>query len=815
MGGGGSKGGGSGETNGQQTDGGRELASPNGSVSSMHAVVPAWSSGVPPLAVPTVAPRRARRTLQQNTVKVPAPRPDPSGPPGAMATKGGYEKSDVVVMASPAGGPGADPSPKLGQLKGMLQNGLIEQSDYDERKRQLLDGMILEEFDDVLAIADRALAGAAGSLASPASLGAPLSPDAAVGQGVEPSVLLKTSRARLLVKPLDEDLDPWDRQRWWESDVGREERLLKLCAGTDTLSWHAISSGEKLGEISLRDCTLRRTTTRPRGQGSPGFVLTSRGSSEGEVPLAGAPHRTECHVRMAVDDGAELAELAEFEDWMDALAPFLPRPGVGVSLRFLQRFIAEHPEAAARVVTGSSGAMSSAAVYERYISQGLLATESYVERMLRDPASVSADTDDEMGVGVGVSMSKQPHDVGPSTVFVSHCHESSFGELVATLAQTELRAVKAEQQKFRSYYWIDLFCQPAHTPRAAAKARANEAKERAAVRRAFEEAAAMTGGGAGSLSMDGFRLALQKVGVHHPQSVLRDLLESLDMTGNGTHIELPEFESVVSEYRKTHAVPALHVLAGTAPGAAGGGGGGVSGALQTSGRGGGGGGGGLDVLAIGSSPGEELASRRNCIASAWHPSGVPKLLVLLSEWPTPKSLLHRLGCWHELMLSIELGADMALELSPQARKDFIAQVKSGELSFTLDQRPRWNRPRPGVYSSGPVAQAIDLRTVAAHAKAHATARERERDRTRRPGSSVAPTSSAAQHWLVGAGMRAEEVDWVLHQVEQLPTLTTRGQGGRWVTRGIERLNTAVRNAVEEELYALYQDSVFTGPVTRD
>jgi hypothetical protein len=64
-------------------------------------------------------------------------------------------------------------------------------------------------------------------------------------------------------------------------------------------------------------------------------------------------------------------------------------------------------------------------------------------------------------------------------------------------------------------------------------------------------------------------------------------------------------------------------------------------------------------------------------------------------------------------------------------------------------------------------------------------------------------------------MRAEEVDWVLHQVEKLPTLTTHGQGGHWVTRGVERLNTAVRNALEEELYSLYQDSVYTGPVMRD
>ena len=176
---------------------------------------------------------------------------------------------------------------------------------------------------------------------------------------------------------------------------------------------------------------------------------------------------------------------------------------------------------------------------------------------------------------------------------------------------------------------------------------------------------------------------------------------------------------------------------------------------------------------------------------AWHPAGVPKLLLLLVEWPSPTAL-RRLGCWYELMMAIEVGADLQFELSPAARAGFINQVKTGDLSFTIDQRPRWNRPRPGEYSSGPVAQAIDLRTVAALAKGKAVDRERRNE----------------QHWL--GGHKAEEVDWILHQVEQLPTLTTRGQGGRWVTRGIDRLNTAVRNAVEEELHALYQDSVFTG-----
>eukprot|EP01043_Picozoa_sp_COSAG02_P078490 COSAG02_NODE_17695_length_986_cov_1.801578_1_plen_103_part_10 len=102
------------------------------------------------------------------------------------------DKSDVVVMASPANGQLGNPAPKLRQLKEMLQNGLIEQSDYEERKRQLLDGMIMEEFDDVLTIADRALASAATSGLSPAgTVGTMLVPGVAQGLGVELGVVLK------------------------------------------------------------------------------------------------------------------------------------------------------------------------------------------------------------------------------------------------------------------------------------------------------------------------------------------------------------------------------------------------------------------------------------------------------------------------------------------------------------------------------------------------------------------------------------------------------------------------------------------------
>eukprot|EP01043_Picozoa_sp_COSAG02_P049737 COSAG02_NODE_5027_length_4718_cov_1.853215_2_plen_363_part_00 len=338
---------------------------------------------------------------------------------------------------------------------------------------------------------------------------------------------------------------------------------------------------------------------------------------------------------------------------------------------------------------------------------------------------------------------------------------------------------------------------------------------------------------------------------------------------------------------------------------------------------------------------EEMVSRRRCISAAWHPSNVPTLLLILSEWPAPKALVERLECWHELMLSIEVGADMRIELSPAARLAFMAQVGSAELSFTFDQRPRWNRGRSptesgGVdgYSSGLVAQAIDIRAVVAHTKSRATIWERAQARKRamdmgiggaphlphlphgandvaRQATDLPSQPSAVQpartttaskwtkgvnavglsirylrdtqaegdteplpdmqdvsddsdgvlednpatkiayrglvaservqqvysnrlparsppsqpsvvqrirdigidqllehgpgaHWLSGPG--AEEADWVLHQVEQLPTLTIRGQGGRWVTSGVERLNMAVRNALEEELYSLYHDS---------
>jgi hypothetical protein len=92
--------------------------------------------------------------------------------------------------------------------------------------RQLLDGLVAGDFDEQL----RAIRGGGGGRAGGQPLG----------------VVVKSAQVRLMTKPLEEDLeDPWERQRWWESNVGREPRLLKLMAGTDTLEWCAISSGER------------------------------------------------------------------------------------------------------------------------------------------------------------------------------------------------------------------------------------------------------------------------------------------------------------------------------------------------------------------------------------------------------------------------------------------------------------------------------------------------------------------------------------------------------------------------------------------
>ena len=191
--------------------------------------------------------------------------------------------------------------------------------------------------------------------------------------------------------------------------------------------------------------------------------------------------------------------------------------------------------------------------------------------------------------------------------------------------------------------------------------------------------------------MGGFVDALKKVGVNYDQDTMRQLFAKLDINGNGT-VELPEFEAVVSEWRASN--PSAPTL--------------VSSARSH-----------IDGMYGPAEPdnsettlGEALGTRRRPIEAAWSPIGVPRVLLVLSEWPTPLSLVTQLGCWYDLMLALELGADISVALSASARRDFLAQVNSGELSFTLDQRPRWNRARPGLYSSGPVAQAIDVRMVA-------------------------------------------------------------------------------------------------------
>jgi hypothetical protein len=99
---------------------------------------------------------------------------------------------------------------------------------------------------------------------------------------------------------------------------------------------------------------------------------------------------------------------------------------------------------------------------------------------------------------------------------------------------------------------------------------------------------------------------------------------------------------------------------------------------------------------------------------------------------------------------------------------FVAQVELGELSFTLDQRPRWNRARPGHYGSGPVAQAIDVRGVAARTRRQLASLEQRGGGGGGGGGGAGRPSSLLLHPI-----RAAEVDWILHQIEQLPVQSYR------------------------------------------
>lgn len=189
------------------------------------------------------------------------------------------------------------------------------------------------------------------------------------------------------------------------------------------------------------------------------------------------------------------------------------------------------------------------------------------------------------------------------------------------------------------------------------------------------------------------------------------------------------------------------------------------------------------------------------MAASWHPSGVPKLVLVLCGWPTP-TCFASIGCWYELLTAVDLGADTTVQLSAKAKAGFLQQVETGELSFTLDQRPRWNRPQPGQYSAGPVSQLIDLRSAAAAATRAAT--EPNSSRPDRLG------------WVPGgdlslvASPQPAEVEWVLAAAAALSTATFKTAGGRWVLMGLERLEYTFRSAVEEALYVEFTNSVLSG-----
>eukprot|EP01052_Picozoa_sp_SAG31_P045195 SAG31_NODE_8161_length_1506_cov_1.821606_1_plen_385_part_01 len=385
-----------------------------------------------------------------------------------------------------------------------------------------------------------------------------------------------------------------------------------------------------MGEVRLgQQALVRRTTTRPRGQGTPGFVLRvpleHRSRSDGENDSAGAIAQEwqEFHVQML----STAMAVDEFESWMDALGPYLAAHSVGVSLRFLQRFVKENP-------TIVSEQMTTAQAYAEFVVVGLKPTESYVEAHLKgDPQS----------------RGRHAHELGPATTYISHALSAPAVQLIGSLAEIELQAGKQQQIVGRAYYWLDIFCQSEFSPGEGARndRQPHKYRQRDIVRAAFNAADIC---GVGGLSMGGMANALQRLGIVLPRDRLQELMVLLDVDGSGS-IQLPEFEAVVAEHREHHGVELPSDLLGP----------------------------GGDEPAVAT---ERLKARRPCLLSAWHQaSGVPKMEIIVCGWPTPQAF-HAMNIWHELLMAIDVGADFEVHLSAAARASFLAQIESGDLSFS-------------------------------------------------------------------------------------------------------------------------------------
>jgi hypothetical protein len=126
----------------------------------------------------------------------------------------------------------------------------------------------------------------------------------------------------------------------------------------------------------------------------------------------------------------------KIEFWSRALANYMPATMIGVSLQFLKRFISQRD------------------VGER--------TTEQVNFQIVKPASEAAGLRGEQGCAyVDMLRGQNSHDLGLSSVFVSHAWKYPFHILVQAIETWETDP-RYFRQRSGSKYWIDIFCKNQH-----------------------------------------------------------------------------------------------------------------------------------------------------------------------------------------------------------------------------------------------------------------------------------------------------------------------------------------------------------------
>jgi hypothetical protein len=139
--------------------------------------------------------------------------------------------------------------------------------------------------------------------------------------------------------------------------------------------------------------------------------------------------------------------------WMHHLANYLPPSQIGVSLSFLQSFVARRPHVAR------------------------LRTEEVVDAVIK-PETMKrrcAYVDMLRGTSSG-------GEIGPSTIFVSHAWKYPWEVLVQTISGWE----KEHMSRKDSFYWIDIICKNQHDV-AASSSEAIDAEFRVSISSAWGE----------------------------------------------------------------------------------------------------------------------------------------------------------------------------------------------------------------------------------------------------------------------------------------------------------------------------------------